>query len=128
MTKYADQKMVARGGSFLVNMTTTPKTEMYFQAVKAGVTNGHYFSVAPSILRDPDQRRVALSVPRDRIVLESDSPALGPVKGQRNTPLNLLKTVEVLSELWDVSAEQVAEITTTNALRLFPKLKRFVKF
>ena len=47
------------------------------QVIKAGVADGHYFSVAPSITRDPSQVLVASTVPRDRVVLESDAPALG---------------------------------------------------
>ena len=98
-----------------------------FQAIKQGVQDGHYFSIAPSLVRDPSQKQVATSVPLDRIVLESDSPALGPVKGQRNTPLNLLQTVEHLADLFSCSREQIVEITTQNALRLFPKLKNHIK-
>ena len=78
-------------------------------------------------MRDPSQKQVATSVPLDRIVLESDSPALGPVKGQRNTPLNLLQTVDHLADLLSCSREQIVEITTQNALRLFPKLKNHIK-
>ena len=78
-------------------------------------------------MRDPSQQQVARSVPLDRLVLESDAPALGPVRGQRNSPLNLLQTVQYLAELLNCSAEELAEITTQNALRLFPKLKNRVK-
>ena len=89
--------------------------------------DGHYFSIAPSLARDPSQRQVATTVPLDRIVLESDSPALGPVKGERNSPLNLLQTVDHLADLLNCSSEHIVEVTTQNALRLFPKLKNHIK-
>eukprot|EP00116_Pleurobrachia_bachei_P008055 sb/3468317/ len=97
------------------------------KAINQGIADGHYFSVAPSIVRDPSQQQVAMTVPRDRIVLESDSPALGPEKGATNTPLNLKLTVTSLAELWGCSVEEVARITTENALRLFPRLKRIIR-
>lgn len=93
------------------------------KVIKSGVADGHYFSVAPSITRDPSQLLVANTVPRARVVLESDSPALGPVKQVRNTPSNLLITVKVLADLWGISQEEVATITTQNALRLFPRIQ-----
>lgn len=93
------------------------------KVIKAGVADGHYFSVAPSITRDPSQVLVASTVPRDRVVLESDAPALGPVKQVRNTPNNLLITVKELADLWGCSQQEVARITTQNALRLFPRIK-----
>lgn len=89
--------------------------------------DGHYFSIAPSVVRDPSQQQVAKSVPLDRIVLESDAPALGPIKGTLNTPLNLLQTVEHLSQLLKLPKNEIVQLTTQNAVRLFPKLRNHIK-
>ena len=78
-------------------------------------------------MRDPSQKQVATNVPLDRLVLESDSPALGPIKGQTNTPLNLLKTVDCLADLLNCSKDHVIEVTTQNAVRLFPKLRNHIR-
>ncbi len=55
------------------------------------------------------------------IVLETDAPYLAPVpkRGRRNESAYLVYVVQKLAEIYDVSVEKVAEITTTNARSLF---------
>lgn len=55
------------------------------------------------------------------IVLETDSPYLSPepVRGKKNTPLNLKYIAEFISNLKDISYDKVCEITTTTAKDLF---------
>jgi TatD DNase family protein len=64
---------------------------------------------------------LAEEVPLDRIILETDSPYLAPVpyRGKRNEPVYMLKTAEKLSQLYDLSMEELSWQTTANALRLF---------
>jgi TatD family hydrolase len=67
---------------------------------------------------------VLASVPLERIVLETDSPYLPPVpyRGRRNESSYVPRIAEFLSGVYGCSIEEVAEVTTANALRLFPKL------
>ena len=60
-------------------------------------------------------------VPRDMVVLETDSPYLKPrgIMGKRNEPAYLPKTAELLSELWGLNVASISEITTRNAERIF---------
>ena len=55
------------------------------------------------------------------IVLETDSPYLSPepVRGKKNTPLNLKYIAEFISNLKDISYDKVCEIPTTTAKDLF---------
>ena len=66
-------------------------------------------------------RESVLVVPRDRVVLETDSPYMSPEpeRGTRNDPAKLRYVAEKLSELWDCTAEEAAEICYQNSLRLF---------
>lgn len=59
----------------------------------------------------------------DNIVLETDSPYLAPVphRGKRNEPSYIPLIAERVSSLKKISAEELREITTRNALRLFKK-------
>lgn len=57
----------------------------------------------------------------NRLVLETDAPYLAPVpyRGKRNEPAFILKTAQKVAQLFQVPLENVAEITTNNALKLF---------
>jgi TatD DNase family protein len=55
------------------------------------------------------------------IVLETDSPYLAPkpYRGKRNESSYIIKVVEKLSEIYDVSEQKIAEITTENSKLVF---------
>ncbi|MAB48435.1 MAG: hydrolase TatD [Flavobacteriaceae bacterium] len=55
------------------------------------------------------------------IVLETDSPYLAPkpYRGKRNESLFIIKVLEKLSELYGMSAEDIAAITTENSKQVF---------
>ena len=55
------------------------------------------------------------------IVLETDSPYLAPVpyRGKRNESVYILKVLEKLSDIYNMSQENIAEITTQNSKDVF---------
>ena len=60
-------------------------------------------------------------LPLNRIVLETDAPYLAPVpcRGKRNEPAFLVHTAKRIAEILQIQVEELAEITTANANRLF---------
>lgn len=60
-------------------------------------------------------------IPLDRILLETDAPYVAPMpyRGKRNEPAYIVETAKKLAEIKGVSADEVAEQTTANALRVF---------
>ena len=70
-------------------------------------------------------RDVAMKVPLDRMLIETDSPYLAPVpfRGKSNEPAYVLHVAEKIAELRDLSLEEVASITTENYQRLFGTLQ-----
>ncbi|MBW2961876.1 TatD family hydrolase [Mesonia aestuariivivens] len=60
-------------------------------------------------------------IPLKHIVLETDSPYLAPTpfRGKRNESAYVLKVAEKLAEVYDISIEEIAEVTTQNALEIF---------
>ncbi len=84
---------------------------------------GLYISIAGVVtfktaeaLRDAVRR-----IPRDRLLVETDCPFLAPVphRGKRNEPAWVVKTAEKVAELWNVPLEELAAVTTANAVRFF---------
>ncbi len=59
--------------------------------------------------------------PKDRLVIETDSPYLAPVphRGKRNESSYLKLILSKLSEIWQKSESEVAAITTKNAENIF---------
>ena len=55
------------------------------------------------------------------IVLETDSPYLAPVpfRGKRNESSYIIHVIEKLSEIYGLSKEEIADITTKNAEKVF---------
>lgn len=68
-----------------------------------------------------DLRELALLVPLERLLLETDSPYLPPegMRGQRNEPGNVRITAMAIAKLRGVSLESLAQTTGENARRLF---------
>lgn len=58
------------------------------------------------------------------IIIETDAPYLAPVpyRGKRNESSYTLKVVEKLAEIYEISIEEVGDITTENAKKLFELL------
>ncbi len=64
---------------------------------------------------------VARMVPLDRVLIETDSPYLvpKPLRARRNEPLFVKHVAEKLAEIRGMALEEIAQITTANAIRLF---------
>jgi TatD DNase family protein len=65
--------------------------------------------------------QVASMVPLERVLVETDSPYLvpKPLKARRNEPLFVRQVAEKLAEIRGMTLEEIAQITTANAVCLF---------
>jgi len=90
---------------------------------KACLEMGLYISFAGMLTykNAEDLRRVAATVPLERLLVETDSPYLAPMphRGKRNEPAYLLHTAECLAKVFGVVPRIVDEHTTRNARTLF---------
>ena len=66
-------------------------------------------------------KEVAKEVPLDRLLVETDCPFLSPhpYRGKRNEPARVKLVAEKIAELKGMELEELAEITSNNARRLF---------
>lgn len=64
---------------------------------------------------------IVTALPMEHLILETDGPYLAPTphRGKRNEPAYLRLVAEKIAELKSISLEDVAEITSANASRLF---------
>lgn len=71
-------------------------------------------------------REIAAAVPADRLLIETDAPYLAPVpmRGRRNEPSFIAHTLRALAACRGEDEGQLAETTSANFFRLFPKAAR----
>lgn len=64
---------------------------------------------------------VLMDVPLERIVLETDSPYLAPVpyRGKPNESSYLIHIAQKVADIYCISLEEVASVTTENSLKIF---------
>ncbi|MGO4436237.1 TatD family hydrolase [Rhizobium sp. RAF56] len=95
---------------------------------RTGVELGGYvsFSGILTFPKSEELREIAKTIPRDRLLVETDAPYLAPKRwrGKRNEPAYVVNTAEVLADTLGVSFEEVSAFTTENAYRIFSKLPR----
>lgn len=87
---------------------------------------GYYTSFSGVITYPKNQylRDVSESAPIDKILIETDCPYLTPqcYRGKRNEPSFVVETAKELAKIRGLDLEEIAQITTDNAIRIF-KLK-----
>ena len=64
---------------------------------------------------------VLKNISLDNLVLETDSPYLAPppFRGKRNESSYLSIIIDKLTQVYEIPAEKIIEITTNNAIELF---------
>jgi TatD DNase family protein len=92
-------------------------------AARAYLDLGLHLSVAGVVtFRNAEPLRDAVRrTPRDRLLVETDSPYLAPVphRGRRNEPAHVALVAARVAEIWGCDPEEAARVTTENARRLF---------
>lgn len=83
------------------------------------VEAGYLFSVPPSIVRSRQKQRLVKQLPLDALMLETDSPVLGPDPSARNEPANIVVACKAVAELKGLSEQEVSEATFENTRRMY---------
>jgi len=94
-----------------------------WKTARAAMELGFYISISGIVTFKSAQalRDVAVQVPLERLLVETDSPWLAPVphRGKQNEPAFVKHTAEFLAELRGISTSALAEATSENFFRLF---------
>ena len=86
------------------------------------VDAGYLFSIPPSIVRSRQKQKLVKQLPLSCLLVETDSPVLGPDPQTRNEPANLTVSIRAIAQLKSVKEEAVLEAVAENTARLYPAL------
>ena len=88
-------------------------------AALPAVEAGFFFSIPPSIVRSEQKRKLVRKLPLSCLLVETDSPVLGPVPQERNEPANALVSIKAVAEIKGIAEAETAEAIQENILRLY---------
>ncbi len=97
------------------------KADYAMKAVEAG----YYFSISPSVIRSEQKQKLVKKLPLTAILLETDSPILGPELDERNVPSNIKIAAETIAQIKGISLEEVFQTTLENTYNLYGKTIAF---
>ena len=105
------------GGTVVLHCFSSPAL------LPAALERGYYVSFAGNVTypKASELRDAAAAVPKDRLLVETDSPYLSPqpVRGRVNEPAHLAHTVAALAEVRGVEPAALAAQTHANAASAF---------
>ena len=88
-------------------------------AAMPAVEAGFFFSVPPSVVRSRQKQKLVKHLPLSCLLVETDSPVLGPAPKVRNEPANVTIAIQAIAELKSVSESEVIESVAENTKRLY---------
>jgi TatD DNase family protein len=75
------------------------------------------------VVRSPQKRKLVKAVAIERLLMETDSPVLGPEKGIRNEPSNIWLALRETARILKREEEELREIVLENTLRLYSRIQ-----
>ena len=117
--KYLRRYKVVGGIAHAFNGSFQQAEQLIALGFKLGFGGAMTYSRASRI------RELAIKLPLEAIVLETDAPDMSPEwvgLKNRNSPLELPRIAQELADLRQVNVSQVLDITSTNALKVLPKI------
>ncbi len=88
-------------------------------AARPALDAGYFFSIPPSIVRSRQKQKLVRHLPLEALLVETDSPVLGPDPQARNEPANLAVAIEAIAEIKQVPIEQVVAAVVRNTKGLY---------
>lgn len=86
------------------------------------INSGCWFSVGPSMLMSQKGRDLVASMPRNRVVTETDGP-FATVKGRQLYPWDASLVFSYIASVWNISVDDVEDMLFENFLCMLKSLK-----
>jgi TatD DNase family protein len=93
-----------------------------YSAAMPAIEAGYYFSIPPSVVRSRQKQKLLKNLPLNCLLVETDSPVLGPAPNERNEPANVRISINAIAEIKNIHEDQVIEAVTENTRRLYGDL------
>ncbi len=113
--RYAIELLLEKGAAKVQLHAFDGKAATAMPAVEAG----YLFSIPPSVVHSRQKQKLVKNLPLSCLLLETDSPVLGPTPGERNEPANALIPLHAIAEIKGLSRDAVREAVVENARRLY---------
>jgi TatD DNase family protein len=86
------------------------------------VEAGWFFSVPPSVVRSKQKRKLVGRLPLANLLVETDSPVLGPEREERNEPKNAVISLREIAAIKGLGQDEVRRAVALNTRRLYGEL------
>jgi TatD DNase family protein len=96
-------------------------------AALPAIEAGYFFSIPPSVARSRQKQKLVKRLPLSCLLIETDSPVLGPSPNERNEPANAAIPIKAIAELKDVVEAEVIAAVSDNTEKLYGKLNVNIK-
>ena len=91
-------------------------------AALPAVEAGYYFSIPPSVVRSRQKQKLVKNLPLSCLLVETDSPVLGPTPDERNEPANVRISINAIADIKGIPQSEVIEAVTENTRKLYGDL------
>ncbi|MDJ0808551.1 MAG: TatD family hydrolase [Desulfobacterales bacterium] len=88
-------------------------------AARPALEAGYYFSIPPSIVRSRQKQKLVRHLPLESLLVETDSPVLGPDPQARNEPANLMVAIDAIAAIKDLTRAAVSAAVAVNTQTLY---------
>jgi TatD DNase family protein len=90
--------------------------------LRSAISDGHYFSVNPHMVRSPNGQKIVAAIPKDRILTETDGPFV-TIGNRQAEPADVSLVEDYLGGLWQMSGLEARSIVANNFRRLIAPLR-----
>jgi TatD DNase family protein len=88
-------------------------------AALPAVEAGYYFSIPPSVVCSRQKQKLVKRLPLSCLLVETDSPVLGPVATERNEPANIPIAIQAIAQIKNITVAEVLAAVSENTARLY---------
>lgn len=88
-------------------------------AARPAIEAGYFFSIPPSVVRSRQKQKLVRQLPLASLLVETDSPVLGPDALVRNEPANLPLAIDAIAAIKGLKSQAIIAAVVANTRALY---------